>query len=162
MRLWLAIRMFFKALSQPQEVQKFLAPKAEAVPSNAGEDRSHLRLLALLQQTGRWIDFLKEDITAYSDEQVGAAVRQIHRDCGKLIEEVVTIRPIRDEKEGSLITVPVGYDPAQMKVVGKLKGEPPYSGVLTHQGWKAHKRSLPKQTSGVASEVIAPAEIEVR
>jgi hypothetical protein len=125
-------------------------------------DPSHLRLLALLQSSGRLIDFLKEDISSFSDAQVGAAVRQIHRECGKSLEEMVTIRPIMDEAEGTAIKVVAGYDPAQVKVVGKLAGGPPYSGVLVHKGWKAHKRSLPKVSALHCADVLAPAEVEVR
>ena len=36
------------------------------------------RFLAILQRDSRLIDFLQEDIAAYSDDQIGAAVREIH------------------------------------------------------------------------------------
>lgn len=165
MNLWLAIQAFFRTFKDPKGAKKFLAgtpkdttPQRLATP----EDHSHLRLLALLQQSGRLLDFLKEDITGYTDEQIGAAVRQIHQDCSKILEEVVTIRPVLVEQEGATIKVPVGYDPSHIKIVGKANGEPPYTGILTHKGWKAHKRSLPKQGSDSISDVIAPAEVEIR
>lgn len=163
-RLWLAFKAFFRTFSDPQGAAVFLNSTTTPAPvsTTTTEELSHLRLLMLLQQSGRLLDFLKEDITTYSDVQVGAAVRQIHRDCAKVIEEVVTIRPVLEDNEGAIIKVPVGYDASQIKLVGKIKGEPPYSGILTHKGWKAHKRSLPKQVSGAASEVIAPAEVEIR
>lgn len=160
MGLIIAFRTFLKALKEPKKAQEFLdeAPKKQIEQS----DQSHLRLLAILQQSGRLIDFLKEDIASFTDAQVGAAVRKIHQDCGKSLEDVVTIRPVLDENEGATIKVVPGYDPSTIKVVGKVKGEPPFSGILVHKGWKAHKRSLPKKLGEQSNEVISPAEIEVR
>lgn len=160
MGLGLAFKAFFKALKEPEKAKFFLedaAPKQLDV-----SDQSHLRLLAYLQQGGRLIDFLKEDLAAFSDAQVGAAVRKIHQDCAQSIEELVTIRPLRDEEEGASIQVPKGFNPAEFKVVGKVKGEPPFTGVLLHRGWKAQKRSLPKKSGEQAPEVICPAEVEIK
>jgi hypothetical protein len=123
-------------------------------------DPSHLQLLALLQHSGRFIDFLKEDITNYSDADIGVAVRKIHADCADCVEQLVTIRPLIDENEGSKITVGVGYDPTTIKLVGNVK-EPPFTGIVVHRGWRAHKKSLPK-ASNLTHEVIAPAEIEIK
>jgi len=115
----------------------------------------------MLQHSGRLVDFLKEDISAFSDEEVGAAARKVHQDCSKVVEEFVTLRPVRPEEEGSKIVVPVGYDADEFKLVGNVKGEPPYTGILVHKGWIAHKHSLPRATAPV-SAIINPAEIEVR
>ena len=61
-----------------------------------------------------------------------------------------------------MITVPQGYDPAAIKISGKVKGQPPYTGTVVHQGWKAHKRSLPQKMGEHTSEIICPAEVEVK
>lgn len=161
MSFMLAVKAFIKAWKDPAKAEDFLndKPKKLEAPSI---DHSHLRLLALLQQSGRLIDFLKEDIHDFTDAQIGAAVRQIHQDCGKSLEELVTIRPLMPEKEGTSIVVPKGYDPAAIKISGKVKGEPPYTGTIVHQGWKAHKRSLPMKMGENVSEILCPAEIEVR
>lgn len=159
MGLILAIKVFFKALKNPEKAKQFLE---ENKPRTDTHDHAHLRLLALLQQSGRLIDFFKEDITEFSDAQVGAAVRKIHDDCKKCLEELVTIRPLMDEKEGDIVKISAGYDPATIKIVGKVKGEPPFTGILIHKGWKAHKRSLPKKIGDKQSDVICPAEVEVR
>ncbi|MBA3957881.1 MAG: DUF2760 domain-containing protein [Parachlamydiaceae bacterium] len=160
MKFILALKAFCKAWKNPKKAESFLnddtSPKAETA------DLSHLRLLSLLQHSGRLIDFLKEDISTYNDAQVGAAVRQIHSSCAKNLEELVTLRPVLEEAEGSIVNVPAGYDPMRIKVVGKVKGEPPFTGVLMHKGWKAHKRSLPQKSGEQISDVICPAEIEVR
>jgi len=156
----LAFKAFIKALKDPAKAQSFLNESPKSV--EVSRDQSHLHLLALLQQSGRLVDFLKEDIHEFSDAQIGAAVRQIHQDCSKSLEELVTIRPLMPEKEGTVVTVPKGYDPSAIKISGKVKGEPPYSGVIVHQGWKAHKRSLPQKMGEQTSEIIFPAEIEVK
>jgi hypothetical protein len=159
MGLGLAIKAFFKAFREPKQAEEFLNEAPKQIESF---DSSHLRLLGMLQQSGRLIDFLKEDISAFTDAQVGAAVRKIHEDCAKSLEEFVTVRPLMDEKEGSTIRIPEGYDVESIHLVGNVKGNPPYQGTLVHKGWKAHKRSLPKKVSGQASAIICPAEVEIR
>lgn len=160
MRLLLAFKAFWRAWTKPQEMEEFLLGKKEEKKPEASGN-THLRLLGMLQNSGRLIDFLKEDITSFSDAQVGAAVRAVHLETAKALEDLVTIRPLMEEPEGSRITIQRGYDPASIKVVGKVKGEPPFKGVLRHRGWKAHKISLPKQVGDYQREVLAPAEIEV-
>lgn len=162
-RIVLSFKAFIYAWKHPQEATRFIAGSDKhAHQTQPSADHSHLRLLSILQNSGRLIDFLKEDLSSFNDAQVGAAVRKIHEDCGKSLEDLVTIRPVMEENEGVTIKVPPGYDPAIIKVVGKIKGEPPFSGILVHKGWKAHKKSLPKKIGENASEIICPAEVEVR
>ncbi|MCH9610337.1 MAG: hypothetical protein S4CHLAM81_05040 [Chlamydiales bacterium] len=122
------------------------------------EDRSHLRLLYILQKNGRLVDFLKEDISGFTDEQVGAAVRKIHEESRKSLEECVRLRPLYPDEEGAEVTVPQGYDRGHIKVVGRIKGSAPYKGVLRHKGWKAERPSL----DGIGSSVVCPAEVEIQ
>lgn len=158
-RLKVAMQAFVQAWRQSAESSPLLD-----VPAKVKEqaDTSHLRLLSYLQQSGRLIDFFKEDITSFTDAQVGAAARKIHRDCADIVEELVAIRPLRDEAEGAVIQIPKGYNPAEVKLVGQIKGEAPFKGVLVHRGWKAHKRSLPKKSGESSAEVVCPAEVEVK
>lgn len=163
MKIWVAIKSFLKAFKEPKKAQQFLEDKQDRKSSTEKQDPSHLFLLTLLQQSARLIDFLKEDISKVPDVQVGAAVRKIHADCGKILEELVTIRPIYQEEEGTKITIPSGYNPNEVRVIGNVKGEPPYTGILVHRGWKAHKRSLPKkQDSQVVHDLLCSAEVEVK
>jgi hypothetical protein len=168
MRLCIAVRAFLKAFQQPEEGKRFLDSKPQSnittttTANSSASEHSHLRLLGLMQESSRLVDFLKEDLSSFDDAQIGAAARKVHEECGKCLEEVVTVRPLMEEPEGTKVTVPPGYDTTKMKVVGKVKGQPPYTGTLIHKGWKAHKRSLPKQTGEHLPEVICPAEIEVR
>jgi hypothetical protein len=161
MKWTVAFKAFFKAFKDPEKGQQFI--EETDVPKQVDvADTAHLRLLSYLQQTGRLIDFLKEDIAPFSDAQVGAAVRKIHQDCQQILEDLVTIRPLREEGEGSLIQIPKGYNPSEVKIVGNVKGEPPFSGVVVHRGWKVHKRSLPKKIGEQTVDVICPAEIEIK
>lgn len=161
MGLGLAFKAFIKAFKEPEKAQQFVEETAGPKQLES-TDQSHLRLLSYLQQASRLVDFLKEDIRAFSDAQVGAAVRKIHQDCSQAIEELVTLRPLKDEQEGSTVQVPKDYNPSEIKVVGKVKGEPPFTGILVHRGWKAQKRSLPKKTVDQNPEVICPAEVEIK
>lgn len=150
-----AFKAFFKALKQNEKNHPALEKKESFV------DVSHLQLLSLLQKQGRLIDFLKEDITSYSDAQIGSAVRKIHQECAKILEDYVSLRPVLQTEEGAKVSIPKGYDVSEIKVVGKVKGEPPYEGILRHKGWKAQKRTLPALISSENSSVVAPAEVEV-
>lgn len=164
MRLITAFKAFFMALKNPEQAQKLLEPKQLEDKSSqaSGGEYSHLRLLSLMQESSRLVDFLKEDLSSFDDAQIGAAARKIHEECGKCLEDLVTVRPLMEESEGDKVTIPQGYDSTKIKVVGKVKGTPPYVGVLVHKGWKAHKRSLPKKIGEQVTEVICPAEVEVR
>ena len=138
------------------------APAAAAAPVEKPErsDAAALRLLATLQEEGRLIDFLQEDIAAYGDEQIGAAVRGIHASCAKALRNCVTLEPVLPGSEGDSTTVPPGFDPTGIRLVGNVSGTPPFRGVLRHPGWRARAVSLPVR-KGQDVQVIAPAEVEI-
>jgi hypothetical protein len=119
-----------------------------------------LRLLNIFQREGRLLDFLLEDISAYDDAQVGAAVRDIHRGCRKTIEEHLTLERILAGDEGQEVTVPKGFDPAAIRLTGNVTGQPPFKGTLQHHGWRVKKVNLPTST-GNESMVVAPAEVQL-
>jgi hypothetical protein len=75
-----------------------------------------------------------DDITAYSDAQVGGAGRVLHEGCKAVLIEHFGIRPMREEGEGSKITIPTGYAPDDYRLVGKIAGEAPFTGTLVHHG----------------------------
>ncbi len=157
MKLIRAFKAFFNAFKDEKE-----APAAVQKSEQPAPDIAHLRLLSILQKEGRLLDFLQEDIANYSDAQVGMAVRTIHAKCRESIEEFVTLRPVFTEDEGEKVTVPQGYDPSAIKVIGRVRGDPPYKGILRHKGWKAHKQSLPKQIAKGDLSIVCPAEVEVK
>lgn len=159
-RFILALKAFFKAWKNPAWAEQLLI--GPALTEEKKGDHSHLALLSVLQQNGRFIDFIKEDIKPFTDAQVGAAVRKIHEDCANILEDLVTIRPLKEEAEGALIDVQKGYNSSEVKLVGKIKGEPPFKGVLVHKGWKVQKRSLPKNLALTPGDIIYPAEVEIK
>ena len=119
-----------------------------------------LRLLAVLQRDGRLLDFLGEDIAEYEDAQIGAAVRDIHRDCKKTLEKYVDLAPVLGEAEGGNVTVPAGFNPGHIRLTGNVKGQPPFRGTVAHKGWKAKDVRVPPADPG-ADLIIAPAEVEL-
>ena len=120
--------------------------------------------LAMLQDKGRLIDFLMDDINAYDDAQVGAAARVVHAGCKTVLREHLRIVPVRQESEGSTIQVPRGYQADEYRLAGKIAGEAPFSGVLVHRGWKAVSVKLPRILREPAGGLptLAPAEVELR
>lgn len=138
------------------------APPPPEEPSHAGEA---LVLLSLLQEKGRFLDFLMEDITAYQDAQVAAASRVVHQGCAAVIRECLDVAPVHPGKEGDRITVNEASDPNRYRLVGKVLGDPPYSGVVVHRGWRTSKLALPRFTRAVDTagpNTISPMEVEVR
>ena len=133
------------------------APVVKAAPETA--DRA-AQMLAILQRDGRLVDFLMEDLTAYQDAQIGAAVRDVHRGCREALNRYATLTPVLEEDEGSTVTIASGTEPARVKVVGNVAGTPPYHGVLRHRGWEATRLDLPPLPA-TGRTVIAPAEVEV-
>lgn len=138
-------------------------PKAARVePSQTGEA---LILLSLLQEKGRFLDYLMEDITAFNDAQVAAASRVVHQGCGAVIKECLALSPAHSGQEGERVTVGKAADPHQYRLLGKVHGEPPYSGVVVHRGWKTARIALPRFTRPVdpaGQNIITPVEVEVR
>ncbi|MCM8530314.1 MAG: DUF2760 domain-containing protein [Lentisphaeraceae bacterium] len=133
--------------------------KEELNKPSDGEDAVYT--LALLQREGRLIDFLKEDISAFEDAQIGAAVRQVHEGCKKVLDKHFAIEAIVNSTEGETVNVEKGFDPSSYELSGNVTGEAPYSGELRHKGWQASKVELPIRQKGRNSSVIYPAEVEI-
>src|SRR4051794_32227123 len=155
-RLWLALRAFWRTLTDPT-----FAGRVEPLFHDApiGPD---LRVLAVLQRDGRLIDFLEEEIDAYSDAQIGAAVRDIHRGCRKSLHDYLTLEPVMNAAEEASVTIPSGYDPGAIRLTGNVQGAPPFRGVLKHHGWRVKEAHLPTLPATVGDAfVLSPAEVEV-
>jgi hypothetical protein len=152
-----------------RETPRPVAPKPEpkpepkpvpAPPPAPPSDAAAIQILSILQRKGRLIDFLQENLSAYDDAQIGAAVRNIHAESKAALAEHVTLEPIYTDAEGSAVTVQPGFDANAVRLVGNVTGEPPFRGTLVHRGWRVAKIDLPKQTSD-KEKVIAPAEVEI-
>ena len=139
---------------RPQEI------KTEVLPARVCDEKA-VQILAILQRKGRLIDFLQENISAYEDSQIGAAVRNIHKECREAIAEHLQLEPVMKETEGANVTVNEGFDPSAIRLTGNVVGSPPFRGVLRHSGWKAAKVDLPILPKNIDSSIIEPAEIEL-
>jgi hypothetical protein len=152
-----------KALPEPKPKEIVVEKVVEKIIVENKPDPSigALQLLGLFQREGRLVDFLSESIEAYDDAAIGAAVRDIHRGCKKVLEEHMGVEPVISGDENDSITVDKGFDPARIRLVGNVVGEPPFKGVLRHHGWRAVKVELPVPSDGLDQTVVAPAEVEL-
>ena len=163
-----AILLLAAVLARPKAEARPPAPKtvSAASPTQTANQANAevVNFLAILQDKGRLVDFLMDDIKGYSDAQVGAAARVLHEGCKAVLSEHFGIRPVREESEGSKVTVPAGYAPDEYRLVGKIRGEAPFAGVLVHHGWRADWVKLPRllRTGDGRLPTIAPSEIELK
>jgi hypothetical protein len=140
---------------------------AKPMPVPAASNQAEAEIvsfLATLQEQGRLIDFLMDDITTYDDAQVGAAARVVHQGCKAALQEYFRIRPIREEREGSSVTIAAGYPADEYRLIGKISGSGPFSGALVHHGWKTDSVKLPRivRVDPNRLPTIAPAEVELK
>jgi hypothetical protein len=136
------------------------AEPAARVPPPEPAEHTALRLLARLQEEGRLVDFLTEDVSPYSDAQIGAATRGIHASCAKVLREMVTLERVLPGNEDEEVTVAPGFDAGSIRLVGNVHGAPPFRGVLKHAGWRATRVEIPAR-SAADPVVLAPAEVEI-
>lgn len=136
------------------------APKAQRTPEQTRNDA--ITLLATLQREARLIDIVKEPLGDYSDAQVGAAARDVLRDCGTVLDRLFQLAPIVEEEEGASIEIPQEGEAAQYRLSGNVSGDAK-AGVLVHHGWQAKQCELPKWTgSKELALIVSPAELEVK
>ena len=167
-RISLAFRSFFSILfggtlapdiAQAFGYSKFVPAKPTPTPQpQAGPADGAVQILAILQRDARLVDFLMEDISGYSDDQVGAAVRDVQAQSRQSLERYLRLQPVIDGVEGTF-TKTAGFPEGAVKLLGNVPagGKAP-GGLLRHKGWKADKVELPSSAPGA---VLAPAEIEI-
>jgi hypothetical protein len=145
------LRLTAKAAAPPP---KPAAPAAPVVKTSDGA----LQFLGILQRDARLVDFLMEDISGYADDQVGAAVRQLHNDARDSVSRYFALQPVIDGVEGTYAKAP--GDAALVKFTGNVPAKTPAGGTLRHRGWRASKAELPN-LGKMDAALIAPAEIEI-
>ena len=123
-------------------------PQPAAAPTTAptikeASPEAALQLLGLLQRGARFVDFVEEDIAGYSDADIGAAARLVHEGCRTTLREHFTIRPVRQEPEGSRVTLADGFDATAIRLTGNVVGKPPFNGTISHRGWRVEDVRLP-------------------
>ena len=102
-----------------------------------------------------------EDLATYSDAQIGAAVRDVHAACRGALTRYVALEPILTGKEGEPTRVASDVDPAAVRLVGNVTGQPPFPGTLLHRGWRATRIELPPLSTLAGRRIVAQAEVEV-
>ena len=172
-RISLAFGTFFSTLSNPVYAARVmdlrqgdrLAPAPVASPPPAplkqASPDAALQLLALLQRDARLIDFTQEDLSGYSDAEIGGPARLVHEGCVKVLREYFTLAPVRPEAEGSRILLSEGFDARAIRLTGNVVGQAPFQGSLSHRGWRATETRLPKLTDSHDATVLAQAEVEL-
>lgn len=147
-----------KALLAGAEVKVAAPPPPPAPPKPSG---TPLRMLALLQAEARLVDFLLEDIQGLRDEQIGQAVREVHRKAAAALKQHAVIEPVLPGNENDTVSVPKGFDPSAIRVVGNVTGEPPFTGQIQHPGWRVKELKLAAPPSGADEFVLQPAEVQI-
>ncbi len=168
--LALALAIIVLALSflgGPQEAPSPTVAPVAAQPPPPAANQAEAEVVAfvgLLQEKGRLVDFLMQDVAPYEDKEVGAAARVVHHGCREVLHEHFKVTPISEAEEGSQITVPAGYAADEYRFVGKISGEPPFTGTLLHKGWKTESVKLPRvlKTSEKRLPSIVPAQVELK
>lgn len=121
-----------------------------------------LTLLATLQREARLVDFLQEPLDGYSDAQIGAAVRDVHRHAADALQRLFALQPVAAGDEGSQIDVPEGEGATRFHLIGAVGAAGARRGSLRHKGWQATRCQLPQWTGEDAAKlVVAPAEVEL-
>jgi hypothetical protein len=139
-------------------VASALHPPPPKPPRPSGEP---LRLLTLLQREGRLLDFVLEDVTQASDEQIGAGVRELHPKWQTAVKEHLVLEPVLAGEEGTPVEVPTGFDPSAIRLTGNVTGQPPFRGTLYHHGWRVKDYKLDAPPQGQDEFIIQPAQVEL-
>ena len=147
MRIFQAISVFLKVLFDREFAERLRQLAAgEKLPKRTQADaelpaaptlaepkpgRSDaITLLATLQREARFVDIVMEPLADYSDAQVGAATRDVLRDCRQTLERLFAICPVVEAAEGAAHETPAKPDAARYRLTGNVAGEPPYRGKL--------------------------------
>lgn len=141
------------------KVDALNVPPKPAVPPKPSAEP--IRFLSLLQREGRLVDFLLEDIESYSNDQIGAAVRDIHRSCQKALREHLALEPVLAAEENATVEVPASFDPSAIRLTGNVTGQPPFKGSLRHHGWRVKEIKLAPPPEGQDQFILHPAEVEL-
>lgn len=135
-------------------------PEAKAEPKPATSTRSDaLTLLSTLQREARLLDLIQEPLDHFQDAQIGAAAREVLKDCRKTLGRMFDIKPLAEQEDGEACNIPTNASPNRLRLIGKSAGT---SGTITHRGWQATCCEVP-QWNGERNDawILAPTEIEV-
>jgi hypothetical protein len=140
-----------------------VAPVKKASTPKPPARSEAITLLAALQREARFVDFIQEPLAGYSDAQVGAVARDVHRDCAAVLDRMFALKPAVADEEGKDVSVPADFDSNRWRLTGNVTGEPPFRGRLVHPGWEATACELPTWSgSSGSARIVAPAEVELK
>ena len=178
-RIWLAWLTSFRVLfdgrfaaevarlgdgqEQPESLRPAAAPvEARETPRTEATQASAnaaLQLLSLLQREGRFVDFVQQELSTFSDADIGAAARVVHEGCRRAIRAHARVVSVRNETEGASLTLERASE--DVKLVGNVAGVAPFRGVLRHRGWRIEELTLPTVVGAHDPTLVAPAELEL-
>ncbi len=161
-RLSFALRLVFNRAFARELAQALVSRRGQGPP--VPPERVHasgLLLLSALQREGRLVDFLQQDMTGFSDEEIGATARFLHTGCRKVLQQYFHFEPAASQAEGSSITLASGFDAQKFRLTGNVAGPPPFRGTLKHHGWVATEVRMPALSEAIEPRVVAPAEVEL-
>ena len=154
---------FFKTSGPADEALR--AGKFQAPGLVFGDAGEHADLapatLSALQAEARLVDFLLEDISGAPDAAVGAGVREVHKKAAATLRKYLVVESVLGGSEGDRVTVPKGFNPSAIRVLGNVTGEPPFTGELQHAGWTVRELKLPGIAEGQDPFVLQPAEVQM-
>ncbi|MCC5844790.1 MAG: DUF2760 domain-containing protein [Verrucomicrobia bacterium] len=121
--------------------------------------------LGMLQEKGRLVDFVMEDLNAQPDARVGQVARVVHQGCREVILKAFSPEPVESGvAEGDPLSLEAGYAPEAYRLIGTAAEGAP-RGRLVHRGWRAKAVNLPEFSKepreDASGYVIAPAELEL-
>ena len=133
------------------------AVRSDAVRSDAVRSDA-VTLLSALQREARLVDLIQEDLSQYSDAQVGAAARPCLKSCASVLSRLIGLAAVNDAGEGAEVEVADESSAARYQWIGE--GSSP-RGKLIHQGWRATHVDLPKWTGrDQDADIVAPAQVQ--
>ncbi len=136
-------------------------PAPAPTPLRAPTPDSALQLLGLFQREARLIDFAHENLTSYSDADIGAAARVVHEGCARCCASTSRSSRCAAKPKAPASPCNEGFDAASVRLTGNVVGTAPFNGTLSHRGWRAASVTLPQLAERHDARVLAPAEVEL-
>lgn len=138
-------------------IEKRASETSKPEPTKASRSEA-LTLLSTLQREARFLDLAQESLDGFDDAQVGAAAREVLRDCRKTLDRMFAIVPLAEVDEGETLHVSGGASPHELRPTGASEG----TGTVTHRGWKATCCQVPTWNGGKQEAwLLAPTEVEI-
>ena len=133
-------------------------PAADPAAASPPTRSDAITLLSALQREARLVDLIQENLSEFSDAQVGAAARPCLEQSSATLNRLFDLKPVCEAADGSTVDVGPEETAARYQWTGEGSGT---SGSLIHHGWQASQVELP-QFSGDAADalIVAPAQIQ--